>query len=815
MSANREKPTIDLVAGKTNSLIYGTSKEALSAKDEALGNLVKNSIKSTINKLSFETTATPMDYFNQNTVNQLYDKVQKNDYKVNRKTSIDGVRKAIEERLPVPQTANIAKHMQMENYRMMRDRIPELFTAKNIFKNAILSPDNFTANKLNISYGDTDDSNRRKVLERIKKIGKKYNLEDKVDKIVDEAISIGVQYTSVISINDDLNKMLTARGNILTEEALSVFDDGYQNKKLSGDQIKITHEEAAIINRYVKDSDLKYKAKVINQTTLQEEEQEQRISSFTEEELARVASKYIEENIIIKNKYSLIQESIDLIRNQPGKILTEAQLELIQEELSNKKKYELLTEEAKQTTEPVVLSEIAQEYEINRQNNLYLNGSDVRFLDQDKVVPLKVNDKVLGYYYIERQDNAKDYMTVNAGMGGNANSSSTFVAPTELGVGNFKSANNSKYNNMYGANPFERMRTGGDIEALANIFLRGLAKKVDREFIKHNKELKDIIYSLVKEKYILNKKVSFTFLSADEVIEVSPGSIYAGAEWFAKLYLTELTNSIVSSVGRAHDHRMIRLKVGLDGAMNELVQSAIMDWKTKEFQMSDVENSPISTLLRLSPGRFDDIFVPVENDEAGFEIDTLQGMDTTKSTELLDFIKNGMLNSINLPASLVDAQSEIDYAKTLALRNGNFVRDVNAQQRKIIGGIERIIRILYKNEYQYSGNNENREDVNPDLIKVSFTSPIGLDIQNISETVANTEIHIEQLVKILVYSYEDPKNSRIVFEFKKSLFKKMLPNIEWDEYEELLADAHRSAQTAITKANAKPKPEEETNPNSW
>jgi len=181
----------------------------------------------------------------------------------------------------------------------------------------------------------------------------------------------------------------------------------------------------------------------------------------------------------------------------------------------------------------------------------------------------------------------------------------------------------------------------------------------------------------------------------------------------------ELTNNITISLGRGMDRRMIKIPFGLDDDMYQTVQDAIRSFKTREFSVSSIDDASISNLVRLSPGRYEDMYVPVSpNGDMGYDIDILPGLDNAKSTELLPQLKNQFLDSINIPASAIDSAAEADFSRSIALRSVYFSKEIVDYQKPFNETITQIIRKIYTDEYKYIGNKPNEEsNINLDNFK--------------------------------------------------------------------------------------------------
>ena len=168
---------------------------------------------------------------------------------------------------------------------------------------------------------------------------------------------------------------------------------------------------------------------------------------------------------------------------------------------------------------------------------------------------------------------------------------------------------------------------------------------------------------------------------------------------FAKLYLATLTNNIIINLGRSHDKRVYYVDVGLDGNYSHAINRVIQDVKTKEFKMSSIND--INTILNLSPGRFDDFFIPTVNGNRPIEIDSLPGMNADINNEFIEFLRKSMLNGTGVSLAMIDASTDVDFARQISSINSQFVKSVINYQKAFTQDFNKLLRMLYMNEYRF------------------------------------------------------------------------------------------------------------------
>ena len=130
-----------------------------------------------------------------------------------------------------------------------------------------------------------------------------------------------------------------------------------------------------------------------------------------------------------------------------------------------------------------------------------MDGAILKTLEPEKVIKLNLDEVNLGYLYIEKYDLENDTDVSSFSMSASSfvsystfSSGSTTITTSTLDYFNSSDLGNKKTKNIK-----ERL--------LADLFVKGISKKLDKKIIEANPQFKEIIYQLIKEDYLLNKKI--------------------------------------------------------------------------------------------------------------------------------------------------------------------------------------------------------------------------------------------------------------------------------------------------------------------
>ena len=644
--------------------------------------------------------------------------------------------------------SNISKILAYNNYEAIYKHIPECSTAIQVYVDNILSPDDFSKTIFDFKYDNSvDNKKEERVNKDINEIIKRYKLNLKTEEIIRDALIYGDAYYAVLSLEDEMEMMIhdvRINGGVLNED-LGFYDLDKKDIPIDANDIELNEDEKAAFVDFFKSSNITYtkeQTKALN---------EEVATQLLKEDIAN----FINDHFKVGSKKELLQERVGYEMEKAKNKAFD-----IDSSLGIKKKSKA---KSKSDDKP-----------------MYLNGSVLRKLNADHVIPLEVDEINYGYYYIEEKDYkssvarsaAGDYLGMVSGHSQEANvqmSAAGATIPRDANVGSSSDLDDMK------------------MKMISDIFINTISKKIDKEYVRHNKELKEFLYGIIRHEYITKKQVTLTYFTPEEVVHFECEPIFKNIVFFAKLYLAQLTNMIVIAMGRGHDKRMINVQTGLDADAEQAVNNVVESIKTKEFRLS---NTDINTILSLNPGALDDYVIPVINGEPMITIDTLPGMDADISNNnFLDWLRRSMLNGMHIPAALIDSMNELDFARSLSAQNGNFIRSVTKYQMVLTEGFNKLIRRLYANEYKFvlDGDAKLNDNVEIEKIEVVFPSPASLVMDNLYNRITTTEQIADSLSQILVPPKQDATTEDLRQEVKAELFKKWMPGvINWEEMQEFI-----------------------------
>lgn len=629
-----------------------------------------------------------------------------------------------------------------DDYEALYQYIPQLSQAIQVFCDNIMSPDDFTKDVFTLSYNSNNASTggqEVKIMGNLKRLEENYKLEEKLTEWIIKTLYLGDQFIAILSLNKELSQMMNEDNTLI---------DNTHQVPFSESNVLLSEDEMEKLNGFYREDTGNGKDEVNWKQDLIDIMNKNIVYS---ENSLNVAKK----DLMLENEFNLKLKGLaqNHIDSFSGSDIPKLEFP------DQKNNYQYAT------------TGLLNPY--NRPaETLDITGSFIKELDPRKIVKVKVGDTCFGYYYVELDERTE-----------------FFKNGTAYGSLELRSAVDLRTDAEYISDPKTRL--------IVDIFAKNIARKLNKKFIEDNKDFKELIYELVKQDYIVNKRIEITYLAPNEVehlmVEEDRKTGYGISRFksilfTAKLYLAVLTCTLMMKISRSQDHRTFYVETGLSKDVEGIIQSFVREIKAKEVKLSDLKS--IDSIFN-SIGQFSDYFIPQINGEKAVDIDTVAGMNAEIENEFLEYLKKTMISGMGIPASFLQYSDEMEFARSVSMMNGMFLRKIIGMQKKLGVSFSEIYRKLYKNEYEpleQTGNgigNDRAFNIDYAAIEAKFPPPASLNMTNLIDQIASAQNVIEFIVNTLIGQSADGKLRDAV---QKAVVKKILPNIEWDVYEALLEE---------------------------
>jgi hypothetical protein len=398
-----------------------------------------------------------------------------------------------------------------------------------------------------------------------------------------------------------------------------------------------------------------------------------------------------------------------------------------------------------------------------------IKGIYLKILPATKLIPIRVDRNIIGYYYI-----------------------SDLTRPEETG---------QRRNSGLTGYTLRSPSVGFDTFSPDRMFCEKLASKIinnfNMKFMKDNLALHQQIVSILQSHKFNEAMMRFVFIPAEHVIQCSinkdgigkghsmlePGLVTARMYMFLKLYsiLYQINNSTV----RVYNLRMS----GLDKDYQKMVNDTMRKFAARRVTVNDIFNYR-SSMTKVSG--FSELVMPMgAGDQAPITFDSIPAAEAPINNELLEQLKNESINATPVPSLMVQTggESQIEFAKETELANTRFNTMISSYKIDFNHDITKLYRRILRWE----------TDIEPDVLKdlkYVLRMPTSKTLNVTVEMINNFNALLEVALQIFLKDDEVQQNDKpteTARQFKKLLLHEYIPQIDIDHFDELVAQARAKA----------------------
>lgn len=398
-----------------------------------------------------------------------------------------------------------------------------------------------------------------------------------------------------------------------------------------------------------------------------------------------------------------------------------------------------------------------------------IKGIYLKILPATKLIPIRVDRNIIGYYYI-----------------------SDLTRPEETG---------QRRNSGLTGYTLRSPSVGFDTFSPDRMFCEKLASKIinnfNMKFMKDNLALHQQIVSILQSHKFNEAMMRFVFIPAEHVVQCSinkdgigkghsmlePGLVTARMYMFLKLYsiLYQINNSTV----RVYNLRMS----GLDKDYQKMVNDTMRKFAARRVTVNDIFNYR-SSMTKVSG--FSELVMPMgAGDQAPITFESIPAAEAPINNELLEQLKNESINATPVPSLMVQTggESQIEFAKETELANTRFNTMISSYKIDFNHDITKLYRRILRWE----------TDIDPDVLKdlkYVLRMPTSKTLNVTVEMINNFNALLEVALQIFLKDDEVQQNDKpteTARQFKKLLLHEYIPQIDIDHFDELVAQARAKA----------------------
>lgn len=684
--------------------------------------------------------------------------------------------------LPVNTISDIALRQDLD---LIISQIPEWFVAVQIIRDAICEADladgrltrSITFDRTKLSDAETSS-----IMSKIEKVEERLELHSMIrNHIVFDSVHYGESYVYNIPYakvfedlykyrlnNAEKNKNNTAMNMFSTSSVLTGYGYGESAVEISLNDTVISETANCTSSRNKKSKNNKP-------------------SLFTEAEIMEIYPNYHSKSTNNSGpnnnkQQEIIDEECDAILEMVGNniryINEDIALPVLEESAYDLK----CVYETKYKDEAQFISEFETFFEQVMEDDgavdrhfRNIKGVYTRILPATKLIPVRIDRQVIGYYYI-----------------------SDMTRPEEQG---------QRRNSGLSGYTLKTPSVGFDTFQPDQMFCQKLATKIiqnfDLKFMRDNTALHQQIVSILQSHKFNEAMMRFIFIPAEHVSQftvnedgmgkghsvLEPGLVTGRMYMFLKLYsiLYQINNSQI----RIYNVR----QSGIDKNYKQLIQETMRKFSSRRITANDIFNYR-SSMNKVS-GCSEMVMPLGAGNTPPVEITSTPASEAPINNDLLEAMKHEAINSTPVPSLMVmGGMSEIEFAKETELANARLTTTVNSLKIDLNMDVTRFYRVLLRWE----------TDIDPIIIrdlKFSFKKPAAKELNLTVEMIQNFNAVADMAVQVFLPTAESKNaengSSEVIREFKKLLVAELLPQIDIDRFDELAKQATNAANK--TKLN--------------
>lgn len=380
----------------------------------------------------------------------------------------------------------------------------------------------------------------------------------------------------------------------------------------------------------------------------------------------------------------------------------------------------------------------------------------IKLIDPTKIIPIKIMNQVIGYYYIQSED-----VTPLSGM----------ISST-----------------LYYSKFDENNKQHTIIDSIAN----KIVSSFDKKFLENNLKFKETIVDAINYYNLNEKRIKFQFIPVeyiqafkiDQDEDGNGQSMIKKSLFYAKLYLMLLLFKIMTIILNSNDQKVNYIKQsGIDKDLVNKVQEIARIKQSRQINIYDLFN--YTTLIN-KVGNGSEMYIPTgRTGERPIETEILSGQDVQLNSELLEMLKNSYILGTGVPAAIINYLNEADFAKVVEQNNTKFNgRVVNYQL-----DFNPDVTEMYKKILKWSTNIPENIIDNFEFV---LQPPKTVATNTKTESINGFNQLVEFVIGLIFPNpdqTDDPNLNEIIRKFKKLYAQEQLPMLNMERIEEILKEA--------------------------
>jgi len=383
-----------------------------------------------------------------------------------------------------------------------------------------------------------------------------------------------------------------------------------------------------------------------------------------------------------------------------------------------------------------------------------IKGCYVKYLNPLRVIPIRMDRRVIGYYYVS----------------------------TTMDLQN----NTANPNGIVDLSYQQYTRDKNVVETLSNMIIRSFDKKM----LEKNIKLKNEIAEIVMAHKFSEGKLSFIYIPENEVVrliinedeEGRGHSILEPTVFPSRLYLMLTMYNTLYTLNNNTTRVHYLKSSGLNKDYAAQIQRTMRKFQSRRITIDDIYS--YAGVLNKIGGMGEMVLPAGRNDYKALETDTIEAVRNPIDLEFLEQQRRQAVSGTGVPhLMMINAIDEADFAKSLEMANTRFLSTVSAYKIDFNRGITKLYQLLLK-------HSTNMEVDTIQSFRFQFNAVKQQELNITADMIQNFD-NLVELVESIAYSKKELEDDDKEATAKRrrlrlELAKKYLPQINIDEIEDIL-----------------------------
>ena len=398
-----------------------------------------------------------------------------------------------------------------------------------------------------------------------------------------------------------------------------------------------------------------------------------------------------------------------------------------------------------------------------------IKGCYVKYLDALRLIPIRLDRRVIGYYYV--------------------------TTTMDLQI------NPAQPNGIVDLSYQHYTRDKNLVDRLANLIIQSFDKKM----LERNIQFKNEIAEIIMAHRFSEGRLSFVFIPENEVVRILINEDENGkghsvieptlfpARMYLMLTLYNMLYILNNNMTRVHYLK----SSGLNKNYAAQIQRVMRKFQSRRITIDDIYS--YSGVLNKVGGMGEMVLPSGRGDYKALETDVIEPANTPINIEFLEQQRRQAISGSGIPylmsTNMID---EVDFAKTMEMANTRFLSTISSYKIDFNRGITELYRKLL-------AYNTDLEDNVIQSFRFQFHSSKQQSLNITTDMITNFNGLVEMVASIY-YSQDqlqdqEQKPTPIVKHLRKELAKDYLPQLDFDQLEEIIDRVNVAATDDRLEAN--------------